>query len=280
MAAARAAHRDSDMLFLRRIGRGVPHSQHPEPPAKIALAIATRRPVVRPHRQPHRASGTLQLIGNLDAGGAGPHHQHAALRQLLRIKIVRRVELLNSRTLRGDGRDRRALKGSGGRYDPLRLNHPLGGVDTKARSPGETFGAVHLHPGTDRRIEAAGIGGKIVRNLLFADKAIRRAVREHHPRKPIVPGRAVGHQRIPAPAAPGLGNTLFLQHQVGNIQPGQMLAHGDARLPRADHQGIDLGYLFSHFSILQAQLPTRSPELTAFRLFNCDELVKYYKTID
>jgi hypothetical protein len=66
----------------------------------------------------------------------------------------------------------------------------------------------------------------------------------------------------------------------GDIQPGQMLAHGDARLPRAHHQGIDLGNLFSHFSILQAQLPTRSPELTAFRLFNCDELVKYYKTID
>jgi hypothetical protein len=34
---------------------------------------------------------------------------------------------------------------------------------------------------------------------------------------------------------------------MGDILPGQMLAHGDARLPRADHQGIDLGYLFSHF---------------------------------
>ncbi|SSL94788.1 Uncharacterised protein [Klebsiella pneumoniae] len=59
MAAARAAHRDSDMLFTRRIGRGIPHSQHPEPPAKIALTIATRRAVVRSHRQPHRASGSL-----------------------------------------------------------------------------------------------------------------------------------------------------------------------------------------------------------------------------
>ena len=193
---------------------------------------------------------------------------------------MRGVELLNSLTLWGDGRDHWPLKRPGGRYDPLRFNHPLRGVDTKARPSDEAFGAENLHPGTDRRIEAAGIGGKIVCHLLFADKAVCRAVREHHPREPIVPGRAVGDQRIPASAAPGLGNTLLFQHQVGDIQPGQMLAHGDARLPRADHQGIDLGYLFSHFSILQAQLPTRSPELTAFRLFNCDELVKYYKTID
>jgi hypothetical protein len=64
-----------------------------------------------------------------------------------------------------------------------------------------------------------------------------------------------------------------------NAVPRQMLAHGDARLPRAYHQGIDLCNLFSHICVLQARLSGLSPGLTELRLFKCDELVNYYKTI-
>jgi hypothetical protein len=55
MTAARAADRNRHMLFAGRLA-AASHSPAPQPPAKIALAIATRRAVVRADGQPHRAS--------------------------------------------------------------------------------------------------------------------------------------------------------------------------------------------------------------------------------
>ena len=46
----------------------------------------------------------------------------------------------------------------------------------------------------------------------------------------VVPGRAVGHQRVSTSAAPGLGDAVALQDQVRHARPAQVLAHRHAGL--------------------------------------------------
>ncbi len=55
-----------------------------------------------------------------------------------------------------------------------------------------------------------------------------------------MPGWAIGDQRIPAGAAPALGDATALEHQVRDTGAAQMLAHGHAGLARTydEHLGF------------------------------------------
>lgn len=66
-----------------------------------------------------------------------------------------------------------------------------------------------------------------------------------------MPGRPVGHQRVPATTAPGLGNAMLFKDQVLNAKTAQMLAGGHARLACANDERIDFCDVFGHFGILQ-----------------------------
>ena len=49
-----------------------------------------------------------------------------------------------------------------------------------------------------------------------------------------MPGRAIGDQRIPTPGAPGFGNAVALENQVGHAELAQVLTHGHACLAGTD----------------------------------------------
>ena len=71
---------DRDMLGTSRWRLEVPEAEHPEPPDKVAVAIATWRAGMRPDRHLHRTSRALQLIGNLHTRCAATNHEHAPRR--------------------------------------------------------------------------------------------------------------------------------------------------------------------------------------------------------
>ncbi|MNN76215.1 hypothetical protein D3C81_1925740 [compost metagenome] len=59
-----------------------------------------------------------------------------------------------------------------------------------------------------------------------------------------MPGRAIGNQRIPASRAPGFGDTITLQHQVGHPELVQVLAQRHAGLTCANNKRIYF-YIFN-----------------------------------
>ncbi|MNT38137.1 hypothetical protein D3C72_1743200 [compost metagenome] len=54
-----------------------------------------------------------------------------------------------------------------------------------------------------------------------------------------MPGRTVGHQRVPAFAAPALGDPLALDDEVRNAVVRQVFARREPRLAATDDQRID-----------------------------------------
>ena len=90
--------------------------------------------IVRADGEPHRAPRPAELIGDLYAGRPRANHQHTAFRELLRLEIVRGMNLLHSAILRRDGRYHRALERPGGGDNTLRLNHAQRGFHAKPRT--------------------------------------------------------------------------------------------------------------------------------------------------
>ena len=88
----------------------------------------------------------------------------------------------------------------------------------------------------DRCLDHGSIIDEVIRHFLFWNKTFRVFLKLH-PRKAIVPCRAIRNKAVPATRAPPFGNAAALQHDV--IDPGaaQMFAHRDTRLPTAyDHR--------------------------------------------
>ncbi|MNP42783.1 hypothetical protein D3C76_1365700 [compost metagenome] len=69
-----------------------------------------------------------------------------------------------------------------------------------------------------------------------------------------MPGRTIGHQRIPAAGAPALGDTVALQHQVRHAELAQVFTHGYAGLAGADNQGIYYCFFNGHLLALRSWL--------------------------
>lgn len=69
-----------------------------------------------------------------------------------------------------------------------------------------------------------------------------------------MPGRPLATSESQRPLRQASAMRFFSSIQMRNAVMRQMLAHGNTRLPRAYHQGIDLCNLLCHICVLQARL--------------------------
>ena len=248
-ATLRAADRDGD-VFGARGCLSVPFVQNPQPPDEIAAPVAAGGTTMRAHRQRHAAASLHQLICNLRARRTGPHHQHATFGQLIGVAVGCRMDLGDPRIIGHQRGHHRALEGAGGGDHIAGLDHPGRGLHLKARTFGVAADVHHLDAAADRGGDLGGVIDEIVRNRVFARKCVWVAC-EFQPRKAVVPGRAIGHQIVPPPRAPFLGDARPLQHQMWDSVFGQMFTHGDSSLPCADHKDFDC--LNGHAGIIRAR---------------------------
>ncbi|MNM91050.1 hypothetical protein D3C81_1033380 [compost metagenome] len=204
------------------------------------------------HRQVNLAAGALKLVGNLHARRTGADHQHRALGQLLRVVVMSGVDLPDAFILRRDRRDHRTLERAGGGHHAVGFDDAGGGFDRKAGPPGVAHHLPHLDAGADRRIKLLRIRLEISCHVVLAGEAVGVDVK-CHAREAVVPGRAVGHQRVPAPGAPAFGNAIALQHQVRHAEFAQVLAHGDACLAGTHDQRVCFYYFRGHLYILPSK---------------------------
>ena len=100
VAAVCTADGDGHVLGATRRRRSIPLAENPEPPAEVAAAIASRRPVVRPDREVDLAARLLEFVGDLHARGSGSDDEDGAGGQLLRIAVGTGVNLVRFRRRR------------------------------------------------------------------------------------------------------------------------------------------------------------------------------------
>ena len=111
-------------------------------------------------------------------------------------------------------------------------------VDQKGASIRGSGRVRDFHAGADGGVHLACVFDQIVCNTLFAGEFVGSAAIELKVGKAIVPGRAIGHQRIPAARAPCFGNTVFFKDEVFDAVIAEMFAHGDSGLAASDHKGV------------------------------------------
>lgn len=161
-----------------------------------------------------------------------------------------RVNLRQPSVFRGNGRDHGTLERPCGNDHTMGLDHPFGGLDRETRTTDIALDPAYLNARANRRLEFARIGFEVIGDPLFRGETVRAQVVELKPWKTIVPGRPVGHQRVPASSAPCLGNPATLEDQVRDAQFAQMLTHGDASLTCANHERIDFDVSSCHTCVL------------------------------
>ncbi|MCY1436650.1 hypothetical protein D9M71_527810 [compost metagenome] len=210
---------------------------------------------MRSDREVNLLAGTHQPLGYLHPRRTGPHHQHSALGQLLRIAVRSGVHLRQSFVLGGDRRDDRALERTGGGHHTIGLDHALGGFNPEARPIGVAYHPLHFHAGADGSVELLRIGFEIVRHLFFRGEGVGIEV-EFQAREAVVPGRAIGNQRIPTPGTPGFGDTVALQNQVRHAESAQVFAHRHTGLTGADYERVYCCFIVCHRCAL-LRFPTR-----------------------
>jgi hypothetical protein len=90
----------------------------------------------------------------------------------------------------------------------------LRGFNAETGAADMTLDTLHLDAAADRGFDLPSIGLEIVGYGILGRKAIRIAVRELHSGETVVPGRAVGNQRVPPLGTPALGDTATLEDEV------------------------------------------------------------------
>ena len=150
------------------------------------------------------------------------------------------MDLSHARLCGDQRRDHRIVKRSC-RHDDVAGGQRFAGVGLRHEAPVGT--ARHLrdfNPGADRAAKACGIAFQIIGHFLLGRKAVGAGYGKGLIGKTVVPGRAIGHQRIPAPRSPMFGQACAFDHQVRSATPGQVRAGGDARLSAADDQRFNV----------------------------------------
>src|SRR4029077_6019970 len=87
-----------------------------------------------------------------------------------------------------------------------------------------------------------GIGLEIRHDIVLGGKAAGIDPGERHARKPVMPGGTVGDERVPSFRAPALGNPIPFANESPHTLLARVLAHGEARLPPANDERLDLFY--------------------------------------
>ena len=194
---------------------------------------------MRPDRESDAPARALQLVGDLSAGRSCAHHQHRALGQLRGIAVFVRMDLREARVARHQIGNHRVMEGARRHHHAARLDLALGGLDAEARTAHQLLDLAHLDAAADRGIDHPGVVDEVIGDLLLRDEVVGMGAGKLHPGKAVMPGRAVGDQRVPSLGAPALGDAVPLEHEMRNARLAEMLAHGDARLSGTHHERID-----------------------------------------
>ena len=239
VSAVRPADRDRDMLGPARGRRRIPLTEDSKPPAEVAPAVTSRRPVMRADREVDLATRPLQFVGDLHTRRSRADNQDGACGQFLRVVVRAGVDLMNSAAVRDDSRDDRLLERSCRGHDIACVDVSLRRFHVETRAFGvPTYGG-HLDAGTDRRVDLLRVRREIVRDLILRGERIGVGV-EFLTREAVVPRGSVRHQGVPPPGTPSLGNALTFQDKMRYAVQTEMLAHRDSRLTRADDENLDV----------------------------------------
>ena len=138
------------------------------------------------------------------------------------------------------------LKRTRCRHHALHIVNTFRCLNRKPGMPLITHHLADLNARVNRRVEFFGIGFEIVSNLVLPGKAIGIEMLKLQPRKAVVPGRSVRNQRIPAPSAPLLGNSIALQHHMRHALRGKVFTHGDPCLAGTHNQRVNRSFLYRH----------------------------------
>src|SRR5258708_30341114 len=149
------------------------------------------------------------------------------------------MKLRKTRIVRRDWRNDGALEGPSRDHYAIGLDRAPRCFDGEALAPRIAHDLLHFHAGADRRFKLLRISDEIVRDLLLRREGVGVKVGELEIGETIVPGGAIGNQRIPASRAPALGDTSAFQHEMRHAKLAQMFAHGDAGLTGADYGRVD-----------------------------------------
>ena len=102
-----------------------------------------------------------------------------------------------------------------------------------------TLYLLHLDAGAHGGLQLFHVGFEVVGHAFLGRKGFRRNAFECEAGKPVMPGRAVGDQGVPALRTPAFGDAVAFQHDMRHAHQRQVFAHGDAGLACADDQGVD-----------------------------------------
>ena len=198
VSAVCSADGDGHMLGATRWRRSVPFAEDSEPPAEVATAIASRRPIMRPDREVDLAARLLEFVGDLHPRRSCSDNEDGAVGQLLRIAVRAGVNLMDSGAVGNDRRNDRPL-------ERARCGHDISGLDGAVGCfHAETCPAVvlpygrHLDAGTDRCVDFLRVGREVVRDLLLGGESVGVDV-EFLTGKSVVPCGSVGDQGVPPP---------------------------------------------------------------------------------
>ncbi|CDX30149.1 hypothetical protein MPLSOD_120258 [Mesorhizobium sp. SOD10] len=228
--------------MLRAGSRGleVPFAENPQPPAEVTPTIGAWRTVMRADREIDAPARALQLIGNLHARRSRADHQHGALWQLRGVAIRAGMDLQDAGSGGNERRDDGNLERPGRGHDAVGFDHAIRSLDAKSRTADIPLHQLDLHAAADRRVDLLGVSDEIVGDLLLGRKAVGTRHGKLHARKPVMPGRAVGDEGVPALRTPALGDPAALENEMRHPAFAKMLAHGHPGLATADNERVYL----------------------------------------
>ena len=248
VAAVGAADRDGDVLLRRVAGLGVPKPQDVQPEAEILATIAPGWAFMLADAKIDAAAGARQLVGDLGARGSGADHQHGARRRLVGVAVGGRAHLHDVGVRRYQRRDDAALEWSGGGHDIGGLDRTDGGFGVEAGAVRLAVQRGHGDAAADGGGDLGGVGGEIVRHLVARGEAVGVNAGDEEVGEAIVPGGAVGVQRVPAFRAPAFSDAVAFQYDVRPAALAELGTHHQAGLAAADDQGFD--FIHWHGAIL------------------------------
>ena len=237
LAAIGAADGDGHMLAPGGRRLHLPFAEDAEPPDEILAAIGPWRPVMRADRKPDIAARPEKFIGNLRSRRAGPDDQNTAVLQLFRIAVMAGMNLVDD-PVRHHRRDHRRLERPGRGDDMVGRHHPVGRLNPEASSGGQARGALDLDATAHRGVDALRHRLEIANDAVACREAVAVAILEFQHGKPVMPGRPVGHEAVPARGAPALCNTVTLDHQMVDPLFRKMRAHRQTGLAATDNDGV------------------------------------------
>ena len=186
----------------------------------------------------HDPAGVEEILHDLATGLGGPDDEDGPCREGGRAAVRGRVELEDVPwQLGGDRRDPGDMLHPGRHHDGAglqRLARPGDRDIEREGAVGLAAEARDLHAGADREPGQRGIGLEVSDPGRAGCEAVRRPDVLRRTRESVHPGRRVERERVPALAAPRLGDATALEDDVVHAPPRKVPAHGEAARPRPD----------------------------------------------